>query len=49
MLNNDILTSIIGKQKLTEFSRQLTDHNKLGNGYNIAPAISPDGSKEPKL
>jgi len=44
-LKKKYFPEITDKQKLTEFSRQLTDHKKLGNGYNIAPVISPDGSK----
>jgi Tol biopolymer transport system component len=44
-LKKTYFPEITEKQKLTEFSRQLTNHKKLGNGYNIAPAISPDGSK----
>ena len=31
--------------KLDNISRQLTNHEKWGNSYNIAPSISPDGSK----
>ena len=30
---------------LDNISRQLTDHEKWSNSYNIAPSISPDGSK----
>ena len=44
-LKQTYFPEISDKQKLTDFSRQLTDHKKLGNSYNIAPVISPDGSK----
>ena len=36
---------ITNKKKLSEFSRRLTNNKKLNNSYNIAPVISPDGSK----
>ncbi len=36
---------VSGRQNLDEFSRMLTDHEELENSYNIAPAISPDGSQ----
>ena len=44
-LKENYFPEISNKQKLTDIARQLTDHKKLGNGYNIAPVISPDGSK----
>ncbi len=36
---------IVNRNDIREIARQLTDHEKLNNSYNIAPAISPDGSK----
>lgn len=36
---------ITGRDKLDDVARRLTDHEKLKNSYNIAPAISPDGSQ----
>lgn len=36
---------IEGRDEIGDIAVQLTDHDKLRNYYNIAPAISPDGSK----
>lgn len=36
---------ITGRDALDDIGKQLTDHEKLKNFYNISPAISPDGSK----
>jgi len=36
---------INGRDEIADEAIQLTDHDKLKNYYNIAPAISPDGSK----
>ena len=44
-LKKTYFPEITNKQKISEFSRRLTNHKKMGNSYNIAPAISPDGSK----
>ena len=33
------------RNNIPDIARQLTDHEKLMNTYNIAPSISPDGSK----
>ncbi|MBS1550999.1 MAG: PD40 domain-containing protein [Bacteroidetes bacterium] len=33
------------REDVKDFSKQLTDHEKDGGYYNVAPAISPDGSK----
>ena len=33
------------REDVKDFSKQLTDHEKEGGYYNVAPAISPDGSK----
>ena len=44
-LKKTYFPEISNKEKLTDFSRRLTNHKKLENNYNIAPAISPDGSK----
>ncbi len=32
-----------GRDNLKDIARKLTDHKKLENTYNIAPAMSPDG------
>lgn len=44
-LKKTYFPEISGKSNLYEFSRRLTNNKDLGNNYNIAPAISPDGSK----
>ena len=36
---------ITNRENIIDFSRRLTNHEKLENTYNVAPAISPDGSK----
>ena len=36
---------IDGRDEIEDISIRLTDHKKKKNYYNIAPAISPDGSK----
>jgi len=36
---------IEGREDVQDISTQLTDHEKLRNYYNIAPAISPDGGR----
>ena len=36
---------ITGREAIDDIAKQLTDHEKLKNFYNISPAISPDGSK----
>ena len=33
------------RDNIKDISQQLTDHEKLENTYNVAPAISPDGSR----
>jgi len=33
------------RENIRDIARQLTDHEELENTYNIAPAISPDGSR----
>ena len=38
-------TDVSSRSSLKDIARQITDHEKLKNSYNIAPAISPDGSK----
>ncbi|MBN2290606.1 MAG: PD40 domain-containing protein [Candidatus Glassbacteria bacterium] len=39
------LPQIVKFEKPEDFSRRLTDHAKKGNGYNVTPALSPDGEK----
>jgi len=36
---------ITSRSKLDEIAKKLTDHEKQKNYYNIAPSLSPDGSK----
>ncbi|MBT5537454.1 MAG: BamA/TamA family outer membrane protein [Candidatus Marinimicrobia bacterium] len=36
---------IEGRESLQDIARKLTDHEKLGNTYNISPALSPDGKQ----
>ncbi len=36
---------VTGRDRIKDIAHQVTDHEKLNNVYNIAPAISPDGSK----
>ncbi len=36
---------ITGRERLDNFAYKVTDHIELENSYNIAPSISPDGSK----
>ncbi|MDP6133256.1 MAG: hypothetical protein QF856_01530 [Candidatus Marinimicrobia bacterium] len=36
---------VANRVNIPNFARQLTNHEKLENTYNVAPAISPDGSR----
>jgi Tol biopolymer transport system component len=36
---------VVGRDRLKDIAHSVTDHEELENVYNIAPAISPDGSK----
>ena len=36
---------VSNRVNIPDFARQLTDHEELENTYNVAPAISPDGSR----
>ncbi|MCH7520502.1 MAG: PD40 domain-containing protein [Candidatus Marinimicrobia bacterium] len=36
---------VAGRDRLKDIAHPVTDHEKLDNVYNIAPSISPDGSK----
>ncbi|MFB0516687.1 MAG: DPP IV N-terminal domain-containing protein [Candidatus Neomarinimicrobiota bacterium] len=36
---------VTGRERIKDFAHPVTDHEKLENVYNIAPSISPDGSK----
>jgi Tol biopolymer transport system component len=33
------------REDITDFAKELTDHEKDGGFYNVSPVISPDGSK----
>ncbi len=44
-LKKEYWPDIADRDELTDISKQLTDHTKLKNYYNLAPSISPDGSK----
>ncbi len=47
--NEDIrktyLPQVVKFDKPEDFSRRLTNHTKTGNGYNVTPALSPDGEQ----
>ncbi|MEE9162629.1 MAG: hypothetical protein V3U35_06610, partial [Candidatus Neomarinimicrobiota bacterium] len=36
---------VAGRERIKDFAHAVTNHEKLENVYNIAPSISPDGSK----
>ncbi|MFC1480955.1 peptidase MA family metallohydrolase [Candidatus Neomarinimicrobiota bacterium] len=36
---------VAGRDRLKDIAYKVTDHQKEGNVYNVAPSISPDGSK----
>ncbi len=36
---------VTGRDRIKDVAHQVTDHEELVNVYNIAPSISPDGSK----
>ena len=36
---------IVNRDDIKDISRQITDHIKLQNNYNIGPSVSPDGTK----
>jgi len=44
-LRREYWSDVIDRQELSEFSTQLTDHEKLRNYFNTSPAISPSGDK----
>jgi len=44
-LKREYWPDITKRSNLPDIARQLTDHEKWGNTYNVAPAISPDGSR----
>ena len=44
-LKKEYWPDIDGRDEIEDISIRLTDHKKKKNYYNIAPAISPDGSK----
>ena len=44
-LKKEYWPDIDGRDEIEDISIRLTDHKKKNNYYNIAPAISPDGSK----
>ena len=44
-LKKEYWPDIANRENIPDFARQLTFHEKLGNTYNVAPALSPDGSR----
>jgi len=44
-LKEEYWPDVVNRKNIPNFARQLTDHEKLENTYNVAPAISPDGSR----
>ena len=44
-LKKEYWPDIAGRDEIEDISKQLTDHKKKENFYNISPSISPDGSK----
>ena len=44
-LKKDYWPDVTGRERLEEVAFRVTDHEKIENIYNIAPSISPDGSK----
>lgn len=44
-LKKEYWPDITNRKNLPDIARQLTNHMELNNSYNIAPAISPDGSR----
>ena len=44
-LKKEYWPDVAGRDRLKDIAFRVTDHQKLGNIYNIAPSISPDGSK----
>jgi Tol biopolymer transport system component len=44
-LKKEYWPDIANRKNIPDFARQLTNHEQLGNTYNVAPAIAPDGSK----
>lgn len=44
-LKKEYWPDITGRDAIEDISRKITSHKELKNYFNIAPAISPDGSK----
>lgn len=44
-LKKEYWPDVAGRDEIEDIAKRLTDHKKKRNFYNIAPAISPDGSK----
>ena len=44
-LKKEYWPDVSNRENIPDFARQLTNHEELQNTYNVAPAISPDGSK----
>lgn len=44
-LKKEYWPDVVDRTRLKDMAHRVTDHEKLENTYNIAPAISPDGSK----
>ncbi|MCH7574565.1 MAG: PD40 domain-containing protein [Candidatus Marinimicrobia bacterium] len=44
-IKKDYWPDVAGRERLEDVAFRVTDHEKIENTYNIAPSISPDGSK----
>ncbi len=44
-LQKEYWPDIENRESIKDISRQITNHEILGNNYNIGPSVSPDGSK----
>ena len=44
-LKKEYWPDIESRESIKDISRQITNHEILGNNYNIGPSVSPDGSK----
>tara|TARA_B100000315_G_scaffold260929_1_gene327599 strand:+ start:10239 stop:13376 length:3138 start_codon:yes stop_codon:yes gene_type:complete len=44
-LKKEYWPDVAGREELEDIAHRITDHDELNNYFNIAPSISPDGSK----
>lgn len=44
-LKKEYWPDVAGRDRVKDVAFRVTNHEKIGNVYNIAPSISPDGSK----